>query len=151
MLRTHYRQPIDWTMKALEEAEKTLLDWSAAAGDSTAGKVPAAVLDALSDDLNTSQVLAELHALRKAGDLAGLKASLDLLGIALPQVATSQVDPALRAIVEALIAARLDARRAKNFAESDRIRDELAAMGIALKDGKDPATGEAITTWEAKR
>ncbi|MBN9472059.1 MAG: cysteine--tRNA ligase [Bosea sp.] len=151
MLRTHYRQPIDWTVKALEEAERTLLDWSAAAGDSTAGKVPAAVLDALSDDLNTSQVLAELHALRKAGDFAGLKASLDLLGIALPQVATTQIDPALRANVEALIAARLEARRAKNFAESDRIRDELAAMSIALKDGKDPATGEPVTTWEVKR
>ena len=53
--------------------------------------------------------------------------------------------------VDALIAARLDARRAKNFAESDRIRDELAAMGIALKDGKDAATGEPTTTWEVKR
>ena len=51
----------------------------------------------------------------------------------------------------ALIAARLAARRAKNFAESDRIRDELAAMGIALKDGKDPATGEPTTSWEVKR
>ncbi|KUL96125.1 cysteinyl-tRNA synthetase [Bosea sp. WAO] len=151
MLRTHYRQPIDWTVKALEEAERTLLDWAAAVGDSAAGKVPADVLDALSDDLNTSQVLAELHALRKAGDFAGLKASLDLLGIVLPEVATTQVDSALRDRVEAAIVARLDARRAKNFAESDRIRDELAALGIALKDGKDPATGEAITTWEVKR
>jgi cysteinyl-tRNA synthetase len=151
MLRTHYRQPIDWTVKALEEAEKTLLDWAAAVGDSAAGEVSPAVLDALSDDLNTSQVLAELHALRKAGDFAGLKASLDLLGIALPAIAASTIDPALRAKVDGLIAARLDARRAKNFAESDRIRDELAAMGIALKDGKDPATGEAITTWDVKR
>ncbi|MGW9332663.1 cysteine--tRNA ligase [Bosea sp. NPDC055594] len=151
MLRTHYRQPIDWTVKALEEAEKTLLDWAAAVGDSAAGEVSPAVLDALSDDLNTSQVLAELHALRKAGDFAGLKASLDLLGIALPAIAASTIDPALRAKVDGLIAARLDARRAKNFAESDRIRDELAAMGIALKDGKDPATGEAITTWDLKR
>ncbi len=50
-----------------------------------------------------------------------------------------------------LVAARLAARRAKNFAESDRIRDELAAMGIALKDGKDPATGEPTTSWEVKR
>ena len=45
----------------------------------------------------------------------------------------------------------LGARRAKNFAESDRIRDELLAMGIQLKDGKDPATGEPVTTWEVKR
>ncbi len=53
--------------------------------------------------------------------------------------------------VESLVAARLAARRAKNFAESDRIRDELAAMGIVLKDGKDKATGEPVTTWEMKR
>ena len=50
--------------------------------------------------------------------------------------------------VEALIAARNAARKAKNFKEADRIRDELAAMGIQLKDAKDPATGEIVTTWE---
>jgi cysteinyl-tRNA synthetase len=100
------------------------------------------------DDLNTARVLAELHALRKAGDLPALLAGLDLLGIALPEVAAPAV---VAPEVERLIAARLDARRAKNFAESDRLRDELAAMGIALKDGKDPATGEPTTAWEMKR
>ncbi len=151
MLKTHYRQPIDWTVKALEEAEKTLADWAAAAGNSEAGEVSASVIEALSDDLNTSQVLAELHALRKAGDFAGLKASLDLLGIALPAVADSVIDPALRERVEGLISARVEARKAKNFAESDRIRDELVAMGIVLMDGKDAATGELMTSWETKR
>ena len=53
--------------------------------------------------------------------------------------------------VEKLITARLDARRTKNFAESDRIRDELVAMGIQLKDGKDPVTGDPTTVWEVKR
>ena len=52
--------------------------------------------------------------------------------------------------VAELVAARLAARKAKNFAEGDRIRDDLAAMGIALKDGKDPATGEPVTTWEVR-
>ena len=151
MLKTHYRQPIDWTVKALEEAEKTLADWAAAAGEAEAGQVPAGVIEALADDLNTSQVLAELHALRKAGDHASLKASLALLGIALPEPAAAEIDDALRAKVEAAIAARLAARKAKNFAESDRLRDELVAMGIVLMDGKDPATGELITTWEVKR
>ncbi|WP_353181243.1 cysteine--tRNA ligase [Bosea sp. (in: a-proteobacteria)] len=148
MLKTHYRQPIDWTVKALEEAEKMLQDWAEAAQGVTASQPSDELLDALADDLNTARVLAELHALRKSGDLPALLAGLDLLGVELPQVAApAAVDPA----VERLIAARLDARRAKNFAESDRIRDELAAMGIALKDGKDPATGEPTTTWEVKR
>ena len=55
----------------------------------------------------------------------------------------SQVDP--------LLAARAAARKARDFAEADRIRAELDAMGIALKDAKDPATGELVTTWEVKR
>ncbi|MBN9450506.1 MAG: cysteine--tRNA ligase [Bosea sp.] len=148
MLKTHYRQPIDWTVKALEEAEKTLQDWAETAQGAVASKPSAELLDALADDLNTARVLAELHALRKTGDLPALLAGLDLLGIGLPEVAAPAV---VAPEVERLIAARLDARRAKNFAESDRLRDELAAMGIALKDGKDPATGEPTTSWEVKR
>jgi cysteinyl-tRNA synthetase len=57
--------------------------------------------------------------------------------------AASKVDP--------LIAARAAARARKDFAEADRIRAELDAMGIALKDSKDPETGELVTTWEVKR
>ena len=55
------------------------------------------------------------------------------------------------ATIAAAIAERLAARAAKDFATSDRIRDELAAKGIQLKDGKDPDTGEAITNWEIRR
>lgn len=148
MLKTHYRQPIDWTVKALEEAEKTLQDWAGAAQGVAASQPSVELLDALADDLNTARVLAELHALRKSDDLPALLAGLDLLGIKLPELAKPV---AVAPEVERLIAARLDARSTKNFAESDRIRDELAAMGIALKDGKDPATGEPTTTWEVKR
>jgi cysteinyl-tRNA synthetase len=54
-------------------------------------------------------------------------------------------------VIVDFIAARAAARKAKNFAEADRIRAELETMGIALKDAKDPATGELVTTWEVKR
>ena len=53
--------------------------------------------------------------------------------------------------MKALIDARLDARKAKNFAESDRIRDELVAMGVVLKDSKNKDTGEIETSWDVKR
>ena len=53
-------------------------------------------------------------------------------------------------IVDALLIKRTEARAQKNFKESDRIRDELAAMGVVLKDGKD-ADGKPVTTWEIAR
>jgi cysteinyl-tRNA synthetase len=56
-----------------------------------------------------------------------------------------------RVDVNEAIVARAEARKAKDYAEADRIRAELDAMGIALKDSKDPETGELVTTWEVKR
>ena len=53
--------------------------------------------------------------------------------------------------VDERIEARNAARKAKNFAEADRIRGELEAMGVTLKDAKDPKTGELVTTWEVAR
>ena len=53
--------------------------------------------------------------------------------------------------VRPLLEGRLNARKAKNFAEADRIRAELERMGVLLKDSKDPKTGELVTTWEVKR
>jgi cysteinyl-tRNA synthetase len=57
----------------------------------------------------------------------------------------------LSAAVQALVDLRLEMLKAKNFAEADRIRDELADKGIQLKDGKDKETGERVTVWEVKR
>jgi cysteinyl-tRNA synthetase len=67
------------------------------------------------------------------------------------QVTLEGTDRAFTQGVNQRVEARNAARKAKNFAEADRIRDELAAMGIELKDAKDPATGELVTTWEVAR
>ncbi|TDX64737.1 cysteinyl-tRNA synthetase [Methylosinus sp. sav-2] len=147
MLRTHYRQPIDFTVKALEEAEASLRKWSAQIGAVSAAPAAAGeVLNALADDLNTPLALASLHEL----DAAALDGALKLFGIdicAYRQWVEGETKQAVDAEqVSSLISSRLAARAAKNWAESDRIRDELAAMGVALKDNKD-----GTTTWEVKR
>lgn len=163
MMKTHYRQPIDWTVKSLEESWKTLDDWYWFVGDTPGSKPAKAVVEALADDLATPKMIAELHALRNAAQRAGgegardaLAGSLRFLGFladtpdawAARRQASVTVDVDK---VDELIAARLSARKHKNWAESDRIRDELAALGIVLKDAKDPATGEMKTTWEPAR
>jgi cysteinyl-tRNA synthetase len=141
MLRTHYRQPMDWTLKGLEESWKILSGWTGSAeferGNDEAFSPE--VLAALCDDLNTPQAITELHALDNKGSLPALHASLRGFGLRRPESrhAVNQTK------VQALIDARNAARKVKNFAEADRIRDELSAMGVVIKDNKD-----GTTTWE---
>lgn len=167
MLKTHYRQPIDFTVKALEEAEKTLESWAELAGrhkvSLTSGPVDTALRDALKDDLNTAAAFAVLSDLARkarinAQDAQQLVYCADFLGLntkawfskAGKTEIKGEVDPAWLAHIDELIKARIEARKAKNFAESDRIRDELVAIGVQLKDGKD-ADGNLTTEWEMKR
>ncbi len=168
MLKTHYRQPIDWTVRALEEAEATLALWGGALRYSGVSfhpeykpkQISFELIKALADDLNIQQAITLMHGWGKAADKGdGASAALlfaagDLLGLR-PTVwdrrhEDAYFDAITRDRMEALVNLRLEARRAKNFAESDRIRDELAAMGIQLKDGKD-AEGNPVTTWEVRR
>lgn len=151
MLMTHYREPIDFSVKRLEEAERLLAKWPA--GDASETAPDASVLEALADDLNTVAAVQALHALAQAANADPSKlplfvASAALLGVA-PKKA--EVSDDLSAAVQALVDLRLEMLKAKNFAEADRVRDELAAKGIQLKDGKDKETGERVTTWEVKR
>jgi cysteinyl-tRNA synthetase len=173
MLRSHYRQPIDWTQSSLSESVATYgnLQRAVARGDIKKAKPSDAVIGALSDDLNTPAAIAELHKLAAEArstngsphDAAtALLGSLQLLGFE-KAIEHAQGEGAagdiMRAIEEAKarergldplsldskIEARNAARKSKNFKESDRIRDELAAMGVVLKDSKDG------TTWEIAR
>jgi cysteinyl-tRNA synthetase len=151
MLMTHYREPIDFSVKRLDEAERLLAKWPVAdAGDAAPD---ATMLEALADDLNTVAAVQALHALAQAANADPSKlplfaASAVLLGIA-PKKA--EVSDDLSAAVQALVDLRLEMLKSKNFAEADRIRDELAEKGIQLKDGKDKETGERVTIWEVKR
>jgi cysteinyl-tRNA synthetase len=229
ILRTHYRQPIDFTVKALLEALSELQSWvqtwaRALAGEGSAilnaigqsgiGKPPQPtprILEALSDDLNTPLAITELREIFSRLDngeslaatelvqsceflgllrpeqlgvytginvgtgsklaslehrrlldeirvavgnhnetrkkdliaklkLAGVKVSIQNNGVVGYEVLGSGID------IDEMIVAREGARKNKNWAESDRIRDKLDAMGIALKDNKDGST-----TWEPKR
>ncbi|WP_370674546.1 cysteine--tRNA ligase [Pleomorphomonas sp. PLEO] len=153
MLKTHYRQPIDFTIKGLEDGWKTLDDWYAIAADAAPGRPSEGLIEALNDDLNTAKAIAELHAVK--GDPATLSASLRLLGFlgdsASAWTARRPAANIDEGRVKALIAARIEARKTKNFAESDRIRDELVAMGVVLMDAKNKDTGEIETTWDLKR
>ena len=162
MLMTNYRQPIDWTVERLVEARKLLNDWiTAANGYQGKGQVQPELIAALSDDLNSSDFLSALHTLYRdaksrlnAEACANLAAALEFLGLwsgesALQVMAHGIKSPSEtidRAIIVRLIEDRLVARHTKNWKESDRIRNELDAMGIAIKDDKD-----GTTSWEVKR
>jgi cysteinyl-tRNA synthetase len=163
MLKTHYRQPIDWTVKGLEENRKILAVWRSAIQPHYLSNEPldpaADVVDALSDDLNLPATLAVFHGLARearAGNALAAKklvGSADLIGVkrsaweekADEFFTPSAPDGEFSGRVADLLEKRKAARAAKNFNESDRIRDELLAMGVVLKDSKDG------TTWEFAR
>jgi cysteinyl-tRNA synthetase len=161
MLRTHYRQPIDWTARGLEECRKVLDRWQAAAGDShpwiRANPLLDKVIEPLLDDLNTPLAIAAVHHMagevaddHEGDDRAMFRTALNLMGLL--QVSEAEWwhwRPAGVAIdearVTALIAARAQARSARNWGEADRLRAELDGLGVVVKDGPEG------TSWELKR
>ena len=166
LLSAHYRQPLDWTAEGVTQA-KTTLDRLYGLLRDTVGATPVMPAEddpdlvrfvtALADDLNTPKAFAELHGIARAlggaagnpGEQARLRAVMLAAGRLLGLL---QYDPAEwfggpvtdadAERIESLIAARQAARKAKDFAEADRIRDALLAEGITLMD---TAAG---TTWQ---
>ncbi|MEM5500506.1 cysteine--tRNA ligase [Ahrensia kielensis] len=174
MLMTHYREPIDFSVKRLEEAYSLsrLLQNAVRKQAPEAGEVPEAFLDLLKDDLNTPEAIQMLMKLpnrdavaaanflellnkedvararrireqRKEGDRHAIERAYTRAEAEDAGLDSDHIDQ----IVEERTKHLLD----KNFAEADRIRDELLSQGIQLKDSKDSVTGERVTTWEIKR
>jgi cysteinyl-tRNA synthetase len=157
LLKTHYRGVLDFTEAALAEAKRELDRFYRALQKHpdapVANEIPPVVLDRLADDLNTPGVIAALHGLADAalgGDplaASKMQATGALLGLfnvtpaAWFQAPASAAGDRTVEAIDRLIAERIAARRAKNFARADAIRDQLAAQSIILEDS---AGG---TTW----
>jgi len=160
LLSGHYRSPLPWTASLVAQSKATLDGLYRKAGGAVPGAIDPGVVEAIADDLNTPLAIARLGAIE---DGKVLKASAQLLGllsmsaeewfqgprtVGLSGTATIRFTASgtLTAIhdresVEALIAARTEAKARRDFAESDRIRDDLKAEGILLEDGP------GGTTW----
>ena len=156
MLKTHYRSPIDFTVRGLEEAEATLAGWQRILeGIDCNHDFPAEAILQVSDDLNTPALISWLHGVSNAAHLGDAHAARTL-GCSLRAMgfdfSTMGVKPSsadeikVAGKIADVLQARIAARAAKNWRESDRIRDELMSQGIVLKDHKD-----GTTTWETKR
>lgn len=177
MLMTHYREPIDFSVRRLEEAEATIHRWAKirkAYSDRNWVKLNSAettpsladpIADFLADDLNTVSAIQTMQTMARVTEAAlrdgdegnmyvGLRllASIAWLGIDLgPETAALSGPEIEEVLIEREVNRRLALIRERNFAEADRIREDLAAQGIQLMDYKDPETGERRTKWEVKR
>jgi len=162
LLQTHYRQPLDFTERALDEASMALRAFYFFALTVPAERPSDEFLEAMADDLNTPRAITELHRLQKTAKaqspIMSDAASQLISGLSMLEFNIKDYDPewlqkqvAAKKIgnrtpeIERLIAARAVARTKRDWKESDHIRDELAKMGVVLKDTKNG------TTWEIAR
>ena len=149
LINAHYRSGLNFAFTALDDARKSLARIDACVEKATEGAVPEwaqAHLDAftaaVNDDLNIPSAFAALFALVRdangkgaAGTLSVFKRMDEVLGVIFFENEKKSVE--IPAEVQAMLAERAEARKAKNWAESDRLRDAIAAAGWLVKDSKD--------------
>ncbi len=167
MLLTHYRQPIDWTKSASEEAGAIYRRWVMATRfHRTPSKPPEAFVRALHDDLNSPQAIAELHALARAAlkadddAAAQLRAACDLIGIdldAYPELDETHSQVTFELLeretglteqrLNELILERTRAKEDRDFKKADQIRSDLAHLGIKLIDKPGQTEWQLAKEW----
>jgi len=160
-LSTHYRKPMDWTEKKRAEAEKKLRKWRKLSREIQPTKPANLVVDALKDDLNSSEALRRLDFLANAlqagklDDPGQFVASANLLGLLDDAMGGWSDAPVqngeVTELIESLLLARTQARAAKDFARSDVLRDGFAAAGVLVKDTADGAVWELAPNFDLEK
>ena len=138
LLSGHYRQPLDWSEKLIQQTEKQLDGFYRqlkAAGDGD-DELDSEFIDALADDLNTPLAVARLHALAPGSSKNQLLQMGKLVGILQqdPDIWLGYKSDEDTGWIDDLLVERTEAKKAKNFARADEIRTELSAKGIAIED-----------------
>jgi cysteinyl-tRNA synthetase len=173
LLSTHYSKPMDFTMEKAEQAEATLKRWrQMCEGVEPAPSIPESTLDALSNDLNTAAAFGEMHGLAGTGKFSELLAAAKTLGfltsgmshwnwrraVDLKTDRTGGDTFSGYAFTETahericlLLSRRLKARRDRDFAEADWLRDALNTAGVKVMDGPDGFEFEKLSTFDLEK